>query len=78
MSYPPAKTPLTEKRPSGPDGFPLFLAPLVEDRDLFGGAGFPVVGRLVDGFQVVVHCHLLEYKLKPHWLDIYIISHIVL
>lgn len=39
-----------------PDGFPLFLVLLVEDWDLFGEAGFPVVEQLVDGFQVVVHC----------------------
>lgn len=32
-----------------PDGFPLFLVFLVEGRDLFGNAGFPVVEQLVDG-----------------------------
>lgn len=41
-----------------PDGFPLFLVLLVEGWDLFGEVGFPVVERLVDGFQVVVHCCL--------------------
>lgn len=39
-----------------PDGFPLFLALLVEGRDLFDDVGFPVVEQLVDGLQVVVHC----------------------
>lgn len=48
-----------------PDGFPLFLVLPVEGWDLFGEVGFPVVEQLVDGFQVVVRCCLLGYKLKP-------------
>ena len=60
-----------------PDGSTLFLALLVEGRDLSDDVGFPVVEQLVDGFQVVVRC-------GPPWgirsgclPDIFIIAHVV-